>query len=105
MKKIMDSKSSIYYTVDLEDFSFDLCRSIGTSSPPKLRTESLFESYLNITELLPDNDEPGSKITFFCTGVMADKYPHLVRQIAQDGHEIACHGNFHDDNYPRNHID
>jgi len=97
MKRSTHNKPALYYTVDLEDFSFDLCRSIGTTSAPALRTESLRESYRNITELLSDNDEPGSNITFFCTGVMADKYPDLVRAIAQDGHEIACHGNFHDD--------
>ncbi|MDC1051145.1 polysaccharide deacetylase family protein [bacterium] len=91
------NKQSLYYTVDLEDFSFDLCRSIGTSSAPALRTESLRKSYHNITKLLSDNNHSASKITFFCTGVMADKYPDLIRAIAQDGHEIACHGNFHDD--------
>jgi len=97
VKKLTNDKASIYYTIDFEDFSFDLCRRIGTSNTPKLRTESLYKSYFNITELLPDKNQPGSKITFFCTGVMADRYPHLIKQIAQDGHEIACHGNFHED--------
>jgi peptidoglycan/xylan/chitin deacetylase (PgdA/CDA1 family) len=97
-KKILtNNKAPIFYTVDFEDFSFDLCRAIGTSSEPRLRTESLRKSYKNISELLPNDDQAGAKITFFCTGIMADKYPELIREIAADGHEIACHGDFHDD--------
>ena len=94
---VTNDDASVHYTVDLEDFSFDLCRSVGAYSDPKLRSESLYKSYLNIKELLSDQDDQGSKITFFCTGVMADKYPNLIKMIAEDGHEIACHGNFHDD--------
>ena len=97
MSRAKHKKQSIHYTIDLEDFSFDLCREVGTTSVPALREESLREAYQNITDLLTDHDQSASKITFFCTGVMADRYPDLVRAIARDGHEIACHGNFHDD--------
>ncbi len=96
MNRVEDTKPPIFFTVDLEDFSFDLCRSIGTTAPPKLRYQELRQSYLNIKELLPNKGQPGSNITFFCTGVMADRYPKLIEEIAQDGHEIACHGNFHE---------
>ena len=36
-------------------------------------------------------------MTFFCTGVAADLYPDVLKELAALGHEIACHGNFHDD--------
>ncbi len=97
MKVSTPKKPSIHFTIDLEDFSFDLCRAIGATSVPALRTESLIECYRNISDLLSGHDQSSSKITFFCTGVMADRYPDLIRVISQDGHEIACHGNFHDD--------
>jgi hypothetical protein len=97
MNTAKHKKQSIHYTVDLEDFSFDLCRALGTTNVPALREESLRKSYQNITDLLTDHNLSAAKITFFCTGVMAERYPDLVRAIAQDGHEIACHGNFHDD--------
>lgn len=29
--------------------------------------------------------------------MIADRYPDIVKVIADQGHEIACHGNFHDD--------
>ena len=90
-------RSAAFYTVDLEDFTFDLCRDLCSSVIPKLRTESLFESYYNIIKLLSLHKQNKPNITFFCTGVMADRYPELIKLIANDGHEIACHGNFHDD--------
>ena len=35
------------------------------------------------------------KATFFVLGWVAERYPNLVRTIASDGHEIACHGYSH----------
>ena len=35
------------------------------------------------------------KATFFLTGSEAEKYPHLVKAIANDGHEIGNHNLFH----------
>ena len=32
------------------------------------------------------------KATFFCTGNFASKRPDLIKQIVEDGHEVACHG-------------
>jgi len=33
--------------------------------------------------------------TFFILGWVAERYPHLVREIAAGGHEIACHSYAH----------
>ncbi len=35
------------------------------------------------------------KATFFCLGWVADKYPHLIRSIYEEGHEIAAHSYLH----------
>lgn len=35
------------------------------------------------------------KATFFCLGWIAERYPRLIRDIHQEGHEIACHGYAH----------
>jgi len=37
------------------------------------------------------------RCTFFALGEIAEWYPDLVRQIADGGHEIACHGLHHVD--------
>ncbi|MFN0086554.1 MAG: XrtA system polysaccharide deacetylase [Blastocatellia bacterium] len=37
----------------------------------------------------------GVKGTFFILGWVAERHPGLIREISEDGHEIACHGYFH----------
>jgi len=37
-----------------------------------------------------------TRATFFVLGWVADHYPHLVAQIADEGHEIATHGYWHE---------
>lgn len=41
--------------------------------------------------------EHNIKVTFAILGEVAQWYPELVRQIAQEGHNIACHGMHHQD--------
>lgn len=45
-----------------------------------------------IVELL---DAAGSRATFFVLGAVAERHPHLVREIAAAGHEVATHGHSH----------
>lgn len=35
------------------------------------------------------------KATFFCLGWVAEKYPHLIKQLHDDGHDIGSHGYYH----------
>jgi polysaccharide deacetylase family protein (PEP-CTERM system associated) len=37
----------------------------------------------------------GFKCTFFTVGEVAQKYPSLIKEILDEGHEIACHTNKH----------
>ena len=39
--------------------------------------------------------ERGHRGTFFVLGRAARAHPGLIRQLAEDGHEIACHGEDH----------
>jgi len=41
-------------------------------------------------------DEAGVKGTFFTLGWVAERYPALIRRIAEAGHEVASHGWDHD---------
>ncbi len=67
----------IYY-VDTEEkkaaFSFDACW--GATYTPTL------------LEILREND---IKTTFFLTGFWVEKHPDMVREIAEEGHEIGNH--------------
>jgi len=49
----------------------------------------------NTAKLLSIFDESGAKATFFTLGWVAKTYPKLVREIADHGHEVACHSNVH----------
>jgi polysaccharide deacetylase family protein (PEP-CTERM system associated) len=49
----------------------------------------------NILRLLEILDLYRTKATFFVLGWVAKKNPKLVKEIYNNGHEIACHGNTH----------
>ena len=42
-------------------------------------------------------DVHGIKATFFIPGVVAEKYPQVVREIGRSGHEIGFHGYLHEE--------
>jgi polysaccharide deacetylase family protein (PEP-CTERM system associated) len=46
-----------------------------------------------ILELLDDRD---TAATFFTLGWIAERYPQMVRRIADEGHEVASHGYGHE---------
>ncbi len=56
-----------------------------------------FESRLqkNTADTLALLDEHNTKATFFVLGWIAERYPELVRQIANSGHEIGSRGFLH----------
>ncbi|SNX55083.1 polysaccharide deacetylase family protein [Thermoanaerobacterium sp. RBIITD] len=70
------------YSVDIPDkrvaISFDA--SWGSDKTEKL---------LNILK------DKNIKTTFFLTGLWVDKYPNLVKKIAEEGHEVENHSNTH----------
>jgi len=49
----------------------------------------------NTEKLLDMFERSGAAATFFTLGVIADKYPELLRSIRSRGHEIATHGYGH----------
>jgi len=42
-------------------------------------------------------DEAGVRATMFVLGKFAEKYPNMVREIHNAGHEVACHGYGHEE--------
>lgn len=80
-------------TVDVEDyfhvsaFTDRICRSQWD------QLESRVE--LSTDRLLSIFDRHDVRGTFFILGWVADRYPELVRRIADGGHEVASHGYWH----------
>jgi polysaccharide deacetylase family protein (PEP-CTERM system associated) len=49
----------------------------------------------NMARILDLFESRQVKATFFVLGWIAERYPHLVREVAQRGHEVASHGYGH----------
>jgi hypothetical protein len=91
---INNKRYPFYFSVDFEDFYFDTNRRLGNPSP-SFKLAAVKKSY-EIFNSYSDQFFFGRKITFFITAVLAREAPELIKKIHDDGHEIACHYNFHD---------
>ena len=87
-------KLPFYFSIDLEDFYYDTNYRLGNPNP-SFKLAAVKESY-EIINRYSDQFFAGRRITFFVTAVLARKAPDLIQKIFNDGHEIACHYNFHD---------
>jgi peptidoglycan/xylan/chitin deacetylase (PgdA/CDA1 family) len=50
----------------------------------------------NTKKILHLIEEFNVRATFFVLGWVADRYPDLIKKIAEHGHEIATHGYWHE---------
>jgi len=49
----------------------------------------------NVDRILEIFADAGAHGTFFTLGWVAERYPHMVRRIVENGHELASHGLMH----------
>jgi polysaccharide deacetylase family protein (PEP-CTERM system associated) len=82
------------FTVDVEDWFHIL----GLNSAPGLTEWDSLPSHVeaDFLKLLDLFDSHNVSVTCFFLGWVAAKYPHLVREAAARGHEIASHGYSHE---------
>lgn len=71
-------------TFDIEEWA--LAKAGGYGSAERYAE---YDGYLE--KILSVLDERGFKGTFFCTGMMASDFPHVVKLIQGRGHEVGCH--------------
>jgi len=81
------------FTVDVEDY-------YQVSAFAKVVNPADWDHYQsrvvnNTHRLLKVLDTHQVRGTFFILGWVADRYPHLVRDIQKSGHEIGCHSFWH----------
>jgi len=77
-------KPTIIFSVDVEDWGqsvLDRRLPIGDHCADNVRR--LIEMLAGI---------PNAQATFFVLGKFARKHPQVVRELVQEGHEVACHG-------------
>jgi polysaccharide deacetylase family protein (PEP-CTERM system associated) len=81
-------------TIDVEDYF-----QVSALAPYIARTE--WDSRecrveRNVNRILAILNECGARATFFTLGWVAARYPQLVRDIVNEGHELASHGFDHE---------
>jgi polysaccharide deacetylase family protein (PEP-CTERM system associated) len=84
-------------SVDVEEYYHGAIFRAGASVAPAGRFESRVEQ--SVDRLLALLRERGTRATFFVLGEVAAEHPSVVRKIAAGGHEVACHGDRHEDVY------
>ncbi|MGB7925101.1 MAG: XrtA system polysaccharide deacetylase [Pyrinomonadaceae bacterium] len=81
------------FTVDLEDWyhGIELPYADWASYSPRLE-----KGFYTIFDLLEEHD---AKATFFTLGWVAKKYPQLIKELANAGHELGSHSYSHEKVY------
>jgi polysaccharide deacetylase family protein (PEP-CTERM system associated) len=80
-------------TFDIEDwFQVENLRPLFPPERWEAIPRRVADATRRVLRLLADHDV---RSTFFVLGWVAEREPDLVREIAQQGHEIACHGYGH----------
>lgn len=79
------SKKYFLFSVDLEDVRHRM----PDGERYEARVPLMTERYLQFLE------RRHMKATFFIVGDVAKKYPQLVKEIVQAGHEVGCHTHSH----------
>jgi polysaccharide deacetylase family protein (PEP-CTERM system associated) len=80
-------------SVDVEDY-------FHAESFADVVDRSRWDTYLsrveaNTNRLLELFDTRGVQATFFVVGWVAERFPSLIRDIVNNGHELACHSYWH----------
>lgn len=87
---------NILLSFDLEEF--DMPIEFGE----EIDEESSFQISKNgLNIILEILDRRGVSATFFTTANFASRFPLLVMGLVKDGHEVACHGYYHSDDYSK----
>ena len=88
-----ERREECIFSVDVEDWFHIL----NAKSTPSLSTWDKLPSRVegNLYRLLDLFSEKQVHVTCFFLGWVAERFPHLVRESAKRGHEIASHGYAH----------
>ena len=81
---------NFYLTIDLEEWYHLLYLKNETD----FKGEDFF--IFKLEEILSILEKHNIRATFFVLAELAEKHPHIIREIHSKGHEISCHGLNHD---------
>lgn len=93
MQLAKDKGTTHAMTIDVEDYFH--VSALAEVIPPEDWESQPSRVEKNTQRLLDLFDSHEVKSTFFVLGWVAERFPALVREIAQRGHEVASHGYSH----------
>ena len=82
------------FCVDLEEW-FHICAADTPYNDPDTWDDAPAHVVKDTETLMRLLDETGARGTFLTVGWVADKYPDLIKRLADAGHEIGCHSYYH----------
>lgn len=82
-------------SVDVEGFVESNLQSFRIPASSVDRRKEQHEIETNVAAFLELLDDVRIRATFFFLGTVADRIPHLVREVAELGHEVASHSYEH----------
>lgn len=83
------------FSVDVEGFIESNLQSFSVDKKYISSSEESYEIETNVNSILELLDDFNIKATFFFLGSIGRDIPHVVKQTAECGHEIACHSHEH----------
>ena len=92
MKLPEGKKCVAFITVNLSAEFFWISLDKKAVDMPKTLSLGQYGMTHGLPRILELLDEFGIRATFFVPGKTAETYPEAIREIAGQGHEIACHG-------------
>ena len=101
MNSVESKNPAILITIDVEDWfqveNFKPWISFSSWDSYALRVEANTHKLLDLFDSinLKSTNSKKAKSTFFILGWLADRLPHLVKEIQSRGHEVASHGYSH----------
>jgi polysaccharide deacetylase family protein (PEP-CTERM system associated) len=101
MNSVESKNPAILITIDVEDWfqveNFKPWISFSSWDSYTLRVEVNTHKLLDLFDSInfKSTNSKKVKVTFFILGWLADRLPHLVKEIQSRGHEVASHGYSH----------
>ena len=91
-----DKRAAACFTFDVDAESAVLAASPGAADRLGVMSHQAYGPLVGVPRILAVLRRYDLRSTFFVPGFTAERYPDVIRAIADDGHEIAHHGYMHE---------
>lgn len=91
-----DKRAAASFTFDVDAESAVLAASPHAADRMGVMSQQAYGPLVGVPRILAMLRRHGIRSTFFVPGYTAERYPDVIRAIADDGHEVAHHGYMHE---------